>query len=216
MANRAFSSGNYVIIQIDNGGTLNTFEFVKSQSFYTERLDGYDLQQNGGGAVSIEKAEIPTFLNAETGGVAYTEATLLAFLRTFTGVISEGGGGGGGVQSVTGTLVDTTDPLNPVVNPNPFTEESTIIAGSGSGTWVLRGLGINYANKEIEMQVYASNGNQVANVGVRKVGSAVPKSFPLRIGSCYFQTVADASGNIEILSDNINKTFQVIGTRPLI
>ena len=55
------------------------------------------------------------FLYSDVSSPSSTSATDLA--ETLEGYLNTGGGGGGGgVESVTGDLVDDTDPLNPVVN----------------------------------------------------------------------------------------------------
>ena len=52
-----------------------------------------------------------------------TEANLLyEIYRTLSRIHIVGGSGGSGVQSVTGTLVDNTDPNNPVINTPSFAE----------------------------------------------------------------------------------------------
>jgi len=52
-----------------------------------------------------------------------TEANLLyEIYRTLSRIHIVGGSGGSGVQSVTGTLVDNTDPLNPIINTPSFAE----------------------------------------------------------------------------------------------
>lgn len=150
----------------------------------------------------------------DINGAAYSDGpTWENYYETNTG-FKQPPGSSGGVQSVTGGAVDNTDPYNPVVNMVPFTEESTIISGSSSGTWVTRSLGGSYANKEIEMIVYRSEGTEIT-VGVREAGSTVPKFFPLGRGATRYEVKADGSGDIEILSTSNQATFEVTGTRPL-
>ena len=72
-----------------------------------------------------------------------TEANLLyEIYRTLSRIHIVGGSGGSGVQSVTGTLVDNTDPNNPVINTPSFAEtlaednktnDIPIVSNNGNG-----------------------------------------------------------------------------------
>jgi len=56
-----------------------------------------------------------------------TEANLLyEIYKTLSRIHIVGGSGGGGVQTVTGTLVDNTDPLNPIINTPSFAQTLAI------------------------------------------------------------------------------------------
>jgi len=73
-----------------------------------------------------------------------TEANLLyEIYKTLSRIHIVGGSGGGGVQTVTGTLVDNTDPLNPIINTPSFaqtlaidnkTNDIPIISNNGSAS----------------------------------------------------------------------------------
>jgi len=74
------------------------------------------------------------FLYSDVSSPSSTSATDLA--ETLEGYLNTGGGGGGGgVESVTGDLVDDTDPLNPVVNlPYLFFEALLTQTGTSAPT----------------------------------------------------------------------------------
>jgi hypothetical protein len=93
-----------------------------------------------------------------------------------------------------------------------FVEEKTPIAGSNAGAWVVRNLGASYANKRLEI-IIQKNNNAVSLAGVRAVGSAFDLSFILRRSQAYRQVTADAAGDIEIFSNNINADFYIIGSK---
>jgi len=120
------------------------------------------------------------------------------------------------VQTASGQVVDNTDPANPVFNENTYIEESTIIAGSTTGAWVVRSLGIAYANSDVELKVYKTADNNISTFGVREVGSIVPKFFPIRRGTVHMEVRADAAGDIEIQSNNTNITFEVTGRKSVL
>jgi hypothetical protein len=111
--------------------------------------------------------------------------------------------------------VAETDDSEPLFNENTYTEESTIVAGDVSGTWVVRSLGAAYANRDVEMKVYKSANNYIKIFGVREVGSSVPKYFPIRRQCTHMEVRADANGDIEILSTNADIIFEVTGRKPL-
>jgi len=167
-------------------------------------VDDVDQLELDVAANDADIAALQSGLSAETAARIAADANLQSQIN----------GLGGGVQSVTGALVDNTDPANPVVNPLTYVEESTIIAGDASGVWVVRALGAQYANKDVEMKVYRSTGNTTETMGVREVGSAVPKFFPIRRSTTHFEVKADANGDIEIISTTLDTVFEVTGTKP--
>ena len=76
-----------------------------------------------------------------------TEANLLyEIYKTLSKIHIVGGSGGGGVQTVTGTLVDNTDPLNPIINTPSFAETLAI------------------DNKTNDIPIVSNNGNAVVTV----------------------------------------------------
>jgi len=141
------------------------------------------------------------------------------------GVASLGGTGtipasqipsGVGVDSASGKIVDNTNPNNPVFNENTYVEESTILAGSSSGLWITRTLGLSYANCDVEMKVYKYADNTINTFGVREFGSTVPKFFPIRRQCTHMEVRADALGRIEIQADNNNIIFEVTGKKEVL
>ncbi len=91
------------VFNINNGGN-NTFQLVDYR--------GSNLQ-----AVPITDI---TLYDDTSGGIAETFSTF-AELNTRLGILQyppmkTSGGGGGGVESVSGVLLNNTDPLNPIVN----------------------------------------------------------------------------------------------------
>ena len=76
-----------------------------------------------------------------------TEANLLyEIYKTLSRIHIVGGSGGGGVQTVTGTLVDNTDPLNPIINTPSFAQTLAI------------------DNKTNDIPIISNNGNAVVYV----------------------------------------------------
>lgn len=120
------------------------------------------------------------------------------------------------ILSASGQVVDNTDPNNPIFNENTYTEESTIIAGSATGLWVVRSLGLAYANHDVEMKVYKSANNNIAQFGVRELGSTVPKFFPIRRQTTHMEVRADSNGDIEIQGDDAAIIFEVTGKKPIV
>jgi hypothetical protein len=95
-----------------------------------------------------------------------------------------------------------------------FTPEKTSISGSGTGTWIVRSLGVGYANKEVEVMVTRNAGGNGNLFGVRRVGSVLNLSFDLNRGSFYRTVLADQNGNIEMLStDATNNVIWITGTK---
>ena len=103
---KIYKSGNYVIVE--NGD--NVFEYAIGKTVYN--LDNsvyYIIEQSGQGIgkTGIVISDITNWYD-EAGSTAYTEETLVSFLRTNTG-FSNGGGNGGGVA---GSNVSETVLLN--------------------------------------------------------------------------------------------------------
>ena len=137
---KLYVSGNYVIA--DNNGTLS--EYPLSKSVYTKVETGYLIKETiDSGQLLIQTADIPNWYD-ESGSVAFSEATLIDFLRTNTGNFKTASGGSGAIgakvlktnQTVSyrtgddgdlqkGREVDfyTLSANNPFGNTNRFTDE---------------------------------------------------------------------------------------------
>lgn len=86
MANKIYSVGNYVIGEDDRGASTKVLSFAKrsSEYFVTSDPDGYGVKEaNQSTELVIDTTDIPNWFD-EAGVVAYTEATLLTFLRENT------------------------------------------------------------------------------------------------------------------------------------
>jgi hypothetical protein len=94
----------------------------------------------------------------------------------------------------------------------PFVPEKTIIPPSNAGAWVVRALGVAYANKLIQIRISKTN-NNLAVCGARETGSILDLSFALGRGNSYFEVLADPAGSIEIRSNRLNARFWITGTK---
>ena len=86
--NKIYLSGNYVIVEKDG----NVYEYPRTLSVYTLEGSNYLIKERiDDGQLVIPIADIGTYFD-EAGAVAYTEATLVTFLRENTGFKTAGGG----------------------------------------------------------------------------------------------------------------------------
>lgn len=86
--NKIYLSGNYVIVEKDG----NVYEYPRTLSVYTIQGTNYVIKERiDDGQFVLPIADIGTYFD-EAGLVAYTEATLVTFLRENTGFKTAGGG----------------------------------------------------------------------------------------------------------------------------
>ena len=86
--NKIYLSGNYVIVEKDG----NVYEYPRTLSVYTIQGSNYVIKERiDDGQFVLPIADIGTYFD-EAGAVAYTEATLVTFLRENTGFKTAGGG----------------------------------------------------------------------------------------------------------------------------
>lgn len=90
--NKIYTSGNYIIVEKDG----NVYEYPQTKSVYTIQGSNYVIkEQIDDGQLVIPIADIGTYFD-EAGAVAYTEATLVTFLRENSGFKTAGGGSSAG------------------------------------------------------------------------------------------------------------------------
>jgi len=80
--NKLYIEGNYLIIQ--EGIVISNFIALSSTYSLTIEPDGYIINTSGRDGIVIHTADIGTWFD-EAGVVAFTEATLITFLRLNTG-----------------------------------------------------------------------------------------------------------------------------------
>jgi surface protein len=86
--NKIYLSGNYVIVEKDG----NVYEYPRTLSVYTIQGSNYVIKERiDDGQFVLPIADIGTYFD-EAGAIAYTEATLVTFLRENTGFKTAGGG----------------------------------------------------------------------------------------------------------------------------
>lgn len=168
------------------------------------------VETNGLDNSKFKQVATQTFKGRNSAGFGNVEDLTPAEVKVMLGIPTNI------VETASGQIVDNTDPANPVFNENTYIEESTIIAGSTSGAWVVRSLGPAYANNDVEMKVYKSANNTISQFGVREVGSSVPKFFPIRRGTIHMEVRANSNGEIEIQSNNTSIIFEVTGRKQVL
>jgi len=91
--NKLYISGNYIIAEQDINGVIRVTEYAQNDCVYklSDNTIYYEIkEQIGEGRLIINVADIPTWFD-EAGTTAFTEATLVTFLRTNTGNFSKDG-----------------------------------------------------------------------------------------------------------------------------
>lgn len=150
------------VIDETDGGTTETFIDALSLSIRLEQLGypGFPIR----GEVSsifglIEAGTNVTITGAGTAGNPY---------------VINSSGGGGGIESVTGSAVDNTDPLNPIVNVSTLQEVMengrSYIQTVGDYTYTFQ-----FAGQEMTLQV-TNNVTEISNVlnfGGQGIGAGV-------------------------------------------
>jgi hypothetical protein len=122
---------------------------------------------------------------------------------------------GGGLSGITGYVIDNTDPSNPIANENTYAENALIISGDNTSLWVLRSLGIEFANCDCEIKVYHTD-TTIHLFGVREYASIEPKFYPIEAGTTHMEVRSDVDGDIEILSESNTITFELTGTKKVL
>lgn len=80
--NKLYTVGNYIIAIIG----ANTFEYARSKSIYTKEGNSYEIREAlDNGVLNIAISDIGNWYD-ESGTIAFTESTLVEFLRSNTGV----------------------------------------------------------------------------------------------------------------------------------
>ena len=106
---KLYVSENYIIYENGEGGVL---EYPKAFTVYTKNLNGYELVEQSGIGVdrlTISVSDIPNIYD-EAGTTAYTESTLVNFLRKNTGFKTASGGSEVVLWgSITGDIENQTD-----------------------------------------------------------------------------------------------------------
>jgi len=196
------------VFNINNGGN-NTFQLVDYR--------GSNLQ-----AVPI--ADI-TLYDDTSGGIAETFSTF-AELNTRLGILQyppmkTSGGSGGGVESVSGVLLNNTDPLNPIVNglivdaysqvkEISFSGATVTNDGSGKVTVTITGGGVTEFIELTDVPAsYTGQGSKVVSVKADESGL----EFVAGGGSQDLQSVLDegntATNGTEILELRVNEVSVV-------
>tara|TARA_R110000772_G_scaffold260853_1_gene379080 strand:+ start:219 stop:470 length:252 start_codon:yes stop_codon:yes gene_type:complete len=82
MMNKLYIEGNYLII--DEAGLVRNFPIKSSSYSLVSDPDGYSIDSYGRDSIVILTADIFKWFD-EAGAIAFTEASLIVFLRLNTG-----------------------------------------------------------------------------------------------------------------------------------
>jgi len=208
----AYYEGDNISQQSASQFTLVNTANNKSVSFTPEEII---LQTSGGATTSIKNDNVTDNYTVQMPIKPLNSVQTAAMLSDITG--------GGGVESVTGTAVDNTDPLNPIIDLTP-------IDASGDGTDITGGV-ITHGNLEAtslvaENSVIANNaGGASVRVGLGNVPSTTKSgvydsdsNIPIATfenfdGSFNFangQLIVDVSGNANFTGD-LTATGNIFG-----
>jgi hypothetical protein len=81
---KLYTDGNYIVAEdTRDGGVVNNLKTLGSVYFKTNAPDAYSISSETG-SIDIEVSDIGNWTD-ESGAVAFTEATLVEFLRLNTG-----------------------------------------------------------------------------------------------------------------------------------
>jgi hypothetical protein len=211
MAKRLFESGNYVIAFSDDPGEEFFRPYRKKDSLFSKSQDeGFRIIDPLRQILEtlIEDDDIINWLDAETGGVAYTATTLDAFLRLFTGGCCDEGGPSSGVQSVTGYNVDGSDPLNPVIQDN-YQQRWDTFPALVSGAWHTIALTGSPANRNVLITVDSGANNRT--VGVRNSASSLARTVRIDTDStASFTAKTNGNGEIEVFVNNLTSVTFIV------
>jgi surface protein len=145
--NKIYLSGNYVIVEKDG----NVYEYPRTLSVYTIQGTNYVIKERiDDGQFVLPIADIGNYFD-EAGAVAYTEATLVTFLRENTGFKTAGGG-----SPATEFIISVkTD------NPGISADDSFIIPTTGAGY----NYGVDWGDGNISTGVTGSVQHTYASAG---------------------------------------------------
>ena len=174
-------------IKVDNGDEITQYP---QSSLYDTRSGFLKLIHPRGFETTFED---PTeWINTELGSETYTAATMEAFLEKNSGS------------------------FNDASNGARFVEEKTAITGTVGVDWVVRSLGVAYANKTVQIMVEKTGAAQ-ANAGARSNFLPPETTAPFLVfkenGGDEREIEADGNGDIQIWSDNGLVNFYLIGSK---
>lgn len=173
-------------IKVEDGDTA---QYPKS-SLYDTREGHLKLTHPDGFETNfIDPTE---WINTELGSETFTFATMETFLET------------------------NTAGFNNASNGAQFVEEKTAITGSTAAVWVIRSLGVFYANKLVNIMV-EKTGPAQANAGTRSnfiIPATTAPFLVFKVAGANTRPVeADGNGDIQIWSDNSLVNYWLIGSK---
>jgi hypothetical protein len=195
---KIYNDGNYVII--DDG--LNIYEYTKN-SFYSKRSGNYIIKDNNLGLeYTILTSDIPNWYDKD-GLVAYTESTLLTFLKSYTGFNTALGSSKAIAQTL--LLNDaitniTTANVEQDVNLTGSTQELQNFTFNGTNTFTYTGA----SGARITFIGNASEQDTTLITG----GALVTVTMVLRYnGTLIIETPVTYDKNLAIKDFSANRTF---------
>jgi hypothetical protein len=174
---KLYSSGNYIVYENGSGTTL---EYPKGFTVYTFKNDVYQITEQSG--VGIQSLAIPVAdisnIYDEAGSTAYSEATLLEFLRLNTGFKSASGGSGAGASGTGTPYVISSD-------------DATVYADSAKGVKDPNGIdGLHFTNSSDPTNkinwYYLNNANRTSQETLTTLQGGYAIITVYATGVCYF------------------------------
>jgi len=204
---RLYLSGNY-IVAFDG---VTTFTVPTVGSSYENNAGFYELnEKDGTGEIVVPLSEIIAglWLNAETGGTAYTEAELITFFRENTAAPPSGTEFEG--VATDGTLTGTGkigDPLSVVPAPN-YAEKWNQFNPLVTGVWHVVVVPGAPALEIVNILIQNSSNNTFS--GIRSVGSGFNRIVRADVDSPFSMLVeTNEDGEIEVYATRMTTVFNL-------